>query len=55
LVGGRRQYFLSSGVSAGTDTSLALAARLQGRDMASAAARSMKYVWNEDAMNDLFA
>lgn len=44
----------SSGVSAGTDMALALIARLNGRDMAVAAARNMEYVWNEDASNDPF-
>ncbi|MBI3041631.1 MAG: DJ-1/PfpI family protein [Betaproteobacteria bacterium] len=45
----------SSGVSAGIDMILALIARLNGRDMAVAAARNMEYVWNEDASNDPFA
>jgi len=45
----------SSGVSAGTDMALALIARLNGRDMAVAAARNMEYVWNDDASNDPFA
>ena len=45
----------SSGVSAGIDMTLALIARLNGRDMALAAARNMEYVWNEDASNDPFA
>jgi len=45
----------SSGVSAGTDMALALIARLNGHDMAVAAARNMEYVWNEDASNDPFA
>lgn len=45
----------SSGVSAGTDMALALIARLNGRDMAIAAARNMEYVWNEDAASDPFA
>ena len=44
----------SSGVSAGTDMALALVARLNGREMASAAARNMEYVWNQDATNDPF-
>lgn len=45
----------SSGVSAGTDMALALIARLNGHDMAMAAARNMEYIWNEDASNDPFA
>ena len=45
----------SSGVSAGIDMTLALIARLDGRDMAVAAARNMEYVWNDDAANDPFA
>ena len=45
----------SSGQSAGIDMALALIARLNGRDMAVAAARNMEYVWNEDASNDPFA
>lgn len=45
----------SSGVSAGTDMALALIARLNGRDLALAAARNMEYLWNEDASNDPFA
>lgn len=45
----------SSGVSAGIDMALALIARLNGRDMALAAARNMEYIWNEDASNDPFA
>lgn len=45
----------SSGVSAGTDMALALIARLNGHDMAVAAARNMEYIWNEDAANDPFA
>jgi transcriptional regulator GlxA family with amidase domain len=45
----------SSGVSAGTDMALALIQRLNGRDMAIAAARQMEYLWNQDATNDPFA
>lgn len=45
----------SSGVSAGTDMTLALIARLNGHDRAVAAARNMEYLWNEDASNDPFA
>ena len=45
----------SSGVSAGTDMALALVGRLNGRDMAIAAARHMEHVWNQDATSDPFA
>jgi transcriptional regulator GlxA family with amidase domain len=45
----------SSGVSAGIDMALALIARLNGRDMALAAARNMEYVWHEHADDDPFA
>jgi transcriptional regulator GlxA family with amidase domain len=45
----------SSGVSAGTDMALALIARLNGHDMAIAAARHMEHMWNQDATNDPFA
>ena len=45
----------SSGVSAGTDMALALVGRLNGRDTASAAARHMEHIWNQDATNDPFA
>ena len=45
----------SSGVSAGIDMALALIARLNGRDLAVAAARNMEYVWREGADDDPFA
>lgn len=45
----------SSGVSAGIDMALSLIARLNGRDMALAAARNMEYTWHEDASADPFA
>ncbi len=45
----------SSGVSAGTDMTLALIARLNGRDWSLTAARNMEYSWNEDPSNDPFA
>ena len=45
----------SSGQSAGIDMALSLIARLNGRDMAVAAAHNMEYVRNEDASNDPFA
>lgn len=45
----------SSGVSAGIDMTLALIARLHGRDMAVTAARNMEYVWRESDDDDPFA
>jgi len=45
----------SSGVSAGIDMTLALIARLHGRDMAVSAARNMEYVWHESPEDDPFA
>jgi transcriptional regulator GlxA family with amidase domain len=45
----------SSGVSAGIDMTLALIARLNGRDRALDAARAMEYVWRDDAADDPFA
>jgi transcriptional regulator GlxA family with amidase domain len=45
----------SSGVSAGIDMTLALIARIHGRDMALLAARNMEYVWHESPEDDPFA
>ncbi|HKZ04488.1 MAG TPA: DJ-1/PfpI family protein [Methylomirabilota bacterium] len=45
----------SSGVSAGIDMTLALIARLHGRDTALAAARNMEYVWHDREDDDPFA
>jgi transcriptional regulator GlxA family with amidase domain len=45
----------SSGVSAGIDMTLALIARLHGRDMAVSAARNMEYNWHENPEDDPFA
>ena len=45
----------SSGVSAGIDMALSLIARLNGRELALAAARNMEYRWHEDAADDPFA
>jgi transcriptional regulator GlxA family with amidase domain len=45
----------SSGVSAGIDMALSLIARLNGRELALASARSMEYRWHEDAGDDPFA
>ncbi|WP_430418201.1 DJ-1/PfpI family protein [Phenylobacterium sp.] len=49
------RYFTSSGVSAGTDMSLALVAKLYGQDRARGLARSLEYRWVEDANDDPFA
>jgi transcriptional regulator GlxA family with amidase domain len=49
------KYITSSGVSAGTDMALAVAARFRGRDAASGLARSLEYEWIEDPNNDPFA
>ena len=49
------EIITSSGVSAGIDMTLALIARLCGRDLALASARNMEYVWREDATDDPFA
>jgi transcriptional regulator GlxA family with amidase domain len=45
----------SSGVSAGIDMTLAVIARLVGRDAAERAARRMEYRWASDADDDPFA
>lgn len=45
----------SSGVSAGIDMSLAVIARLWGREMAEGIADGTEYVWNSDPANDPFA
>jgi transcriptional regulator GlxA family with amidase domain len=45
----------SSGVSAGIDMTLALIARLHGRDTALAAAKNMEYVWHDREDDDPFA
>ncbi|MFA7261670.1 MAG: DJ-1/PfpI family protein [Caulobacter sp.] len=49
------KLFTSSGVSAGTDMSLALVARIYGKDHARALARSLEYQWSEDPAVDPFA
>ena len=49
------KYFTSSGVSAGTDMSLAVVARLHGVDQARRLARALEYQWSEDPNNDPFA
>jgi len=53
-----KQLALASERSAVTTTvctGSALIARLNGRDMAAAAARNMEYPWNEEPSNDPFA
>ncbi len=49
------KYITSSGVSAGTDMALGLVARLYGKERAALLARSLEYVWSDDAANDPFA
>lgn len=45
----------SSGVSAGTDMSLGLIARYHGKEHARHLAKSLEYIWHEDANDDPFA
>lgn len=54
-VGGRRQVFTSSGISAGTDMALALIAQLFGTERAQEVADGAEYRWNSDPKNDPFA
>ena len=49
------RFFTSSGVSAGTDMSLALIARIAGIEVARRTALESEYVWNEDPDDDPFA
>ncbi len=49
------KYITSSGVSAGTDMALALAAKFHGADAARQLAHSLEYQWIEDPNNDPFA
>ena len=49
------KYITSSGVSAGIDMALAVAAKFHGRDQASQLARGVEYQWSEDPNNDPFA
>ncbi len=49
------KFFTSSGVSAGMDMSLAVIARLYGRQTAEKAALFAEYVWSDDPDNDRFA
>lgn len=49
------KYFTSSGISAGIDMSLALIARLFGKQTALQVAQGAEYEWNEDPHHDPFA
>jgi putative intracellular protease/amidase len=49
------KYVTSSGVSAGTDMALAVAARFHGKAAATQLAKSLEYQWNDDPDNDPFA
>jgi transcriptional regulator GlxA family with amidase domain len=49
------KFFTSGGVSAGIDMSLALIARLRGRDTANAVAQRAEYEWHHDPSRDTFA
>ncbi len=47
-------FITSSGVSAGTDMTLALIETLDGKTVAETAATRMEYIWNRDPSNDPF-
>jgi putative intracellular protease/amidase len=49
------KYITSSGVSAGTDMALGVAARLVGKEHAGHLAHDLEYQWNDDPANDPFA
>ncbi|PHM45322.1 hypothetical protein Xmau_00972 [Xenorhabdus mauleonii] len=49
------KYFTSSGVSAGTDMSLAMIAKIYGIDAAVSFADMAEYEWNNDPHHDIFA
>jgi transcriptional regulator GlxA family with amidase domain len=49
------KFVTSSGVSAGIDMTLAVIARLIGKEMAEQAATAMEYEWHRDAGRDPFA
>ena len=49
------KYMTSSGISAGIDLSLAIVAKLFGRDAAVNIAKNTEYVWNDDPSKDPFA
>ena len=48
------RFFTSSGVSAGTDMSLAVIESLTDRDTAHRVAAMAEYIWNEDSEDDPF-
>lgn len=48
-------FFTSSGVSAGIDMTLAVIAKLEGREAADRIAQRMEYAWHDDASWDPFA
>jgi transcriptional regulator GlxA family with amidase domain len=49
------KFVTSSGVSAGIDMTLAVIARLAGREVSEQAATAMEYEWHRDAGWDPFA
>jgi putative intracellular protease/amidase len=49
------RFFTSSGVSAGIDMTLAVIAKLEGREAADQIAQRMEYAWHDDASWDPFA
>ncbi|MDX7988028.1 DJ-1/PfpI family protein [Xenorhabdus sp. 12] len=49
------KYFTSSGVSAGTDMSLAMIAKIYGIDTAVSFAKMAEYEWNDNPHHDIFA
>ena len=49
------KYFTSSGISAGMDMTLAIIAKLRGRDAALEVAQKAEYTWQEDSTRDPFA
>ncbi|WP_299931764.1 DJ-1/PfpI family protein [uncultured Pelagimonas sp.] len=49
------QFVTSSGVSAGTDMSLALIELMHGRELAEKVAHWAEYTWNSDPQHDPFA
>jgi putative intracellular protease/amidase len=49
------KYITSSGVSAGTDMSLAVVEKIYGREAADRRAKGAEYTWNDDPHNDPFA
>jgi transcriptional regulator GlxA family with amidase domain len=53
--GRKRKYITSSGVSAGTDMSLAVVEKVYGREAAERRAKGADYIWSGDPNNDPFA